>query len=88
MFLARAAAVAALLTLAATAQAPTAQAQTARTGTGGGPLATQRAPNTTATGQTKPPSRAASPATTGSVERRTPGQRRDDAIDKGICVGC
>jgi hypothetical protein len=86
MLFARTAALAALLTLAA--QAPTAQAQTARTGTGGGPLATQRAPNTTATGQTKPPSRAASPATTGSVERRTPGQRRDDAIDKGICVGC
>ncbi|MFE1597276.1 hypothetical protein [Methylobacterium sp. ID0610] len=63
-------------------------AQADRTGTGGGPLSTQRAPNTTAVGQTKPPSREASPATTGSIERRTPRQRQDDAISRGICVGC
>ncbi|TXN38902.1 hypothetical protein FV228_32820, partial [Methylobacterium sp. WL18] len=34
------------------------------TGTGGGPLSTETAPNTTAVGQTKPPSRGASPAET------------------------
>ncbi|ACL62356.1 conserved hypothetical protein [Methylobacterium nodulans ORS 2060] len=35
-----------------------------------------------------PPSRDASPATTGTIERRTPQQRRNDEISKGICIGC
>ncbi|MGY2047727.1 hypothetical protein [Methylobacterium sp. JK268] len=78
----------ALVVLAAMSTATLAQAQTDRTGTGSGPLSTQRAPNTTAVGRTKPPSRAASPATTGTVKHRTRIERQDDAISRGICVGC
>ncbi|ACL59711.1 conserved hypothetical protein [Methylobacterium nodulans ORS 2060] len=85
MQIARAAALGVALVLTAPVAA---EDQTARTGTGGGPLSTQRAPNTTAVGQTKPPSRDASPATTGSIERRTPQQRQDSIITKGICAGC
>lgn len=65
-----------------------AQAQVDRTGTGGGPLSTERAPNTSALGRTKPPSRAASPASPEVIEKRTPQQQEDQAITKGICVGC
>ena len=85
MSLLRSAAIGAALSFALTAAV---EAQVARTGTGGGPLSTERAPNTTAVGRTKPPSRDASPATTGSIERRTPGQKRDTVITKGICTGC
>jgi hypothetical protein len=63
-------------------------AQTDTTGTGGGPLSTEKAPNTTAVGQTKPPSRDASPASSKPIERRTPRQAADDRIGKSICIGC
>jgi len=65
-----------------------AAAQPAVTGTGGDPLTTEKAPNTTALGQTKPPSRAASPVATKPIERRTPRQAADDAISTRICIGC
>ncbi|MCJ2093936.1 MULTISPECIES: hypothetical protein [unclassified Methylobacterium] len=58
------------------------------TGTGGGPLSTETAPNTTAVGQTKPPSRDASPTATKPIERRTPRQAADAAISTRICIGC
>ncbi|MCJ2122074.1 hypothetical protein [Methylobacterium sp. J-077] len=63
------------------------------TGTGGVPLSTETAPNTTAVGRTKPPSRAASPTATGStairpIERRSPRQVANDAISTRICIGC
>ncbi|SFM79671.1 hypothetical protein [Methylobacterium pseudosasicola] len=63
-------------------------AQPAVTGTGGDPLTTEKAPNTTALGQTKPPSRDASPAATKPIERRTPRQAADAAISTRICIGC
>lgn len=63
-------------------------AQPAVTGTGGDPLSAEKAPNTTALGQTKPPSRAASPTSTKPIERRTPRQAADDAISTRICIGC
>ncbi|KAA0124903.1 hypothetical protein CIW48_06155 [Methylobacterium sp. P1-11] len=28
------------------------------------------------------------PNETGSIQRRTPSDRRDDAISRGICIGC
>lgn len=62
--------------------------QVDRTGTGGGPLSTQTAPNTTAVGQTKPPSRATSPTSVDNPDRRTADERRMDKIDRSICVGC
>ncbi|MDF2598177.1 MAG: hypothetical protein K0Q54_1000 [Methylobacterium brachiatum] len=65
-----------------------AAAQPSVTGTGGDPLSAETAPNTTALGQTKPPSRAASPASTRPIERRTPRQAADDAISTRICIGC
>jgi hypothetical protein len=86
MRLSQAAAVVVTVMLAATAAQ--AQDQPDQTGTGGGPLSTQRAPNTSTVGRTMPPSRDASPATTGAIERRTPQQRRNDEISKGICIGC
>ncbi|MDP4027211.1 hypothetical protein Q8W71_32065 [Methylobacterium sp. NEAU 140] len=65
-----------------------ASAQTDTTGTGGGPLTTEKAPNTTVVGQTKPPSRDASPTSTKPIERSTPRQAIDDAISRRICNGC
>lgn len=72
------------LTLAATGFA--AAQQTDRTGTGGGPLSTDRAPNVTATGQTKPPSRETSPDA--NVQKRTRNDVEQDKLTKGICIGC
>jgi hypothetical protein len=73
--------------LAAALLATPALAQADRTGTGGGPQTTERAGNVTATGQTKPPGRAASPAGPGNAERVPDGQTRG-GITSGICIGC
>jgi hypothetical protein len=56
--------------------------------TGVDPLATEKAPNTTAVGQTKPPSRDASPTSVRAIERPTPRQAGDDTITTRICTGC
>lgn len=63
-------------------------AQPDTTGTGGGPLSTERAPNTTAVGQTKPPGRDASPTSVEPIARLTPRQAADDAISTKVCTGC
>jgi hypothetical protein len=63
-------------------------AQADRTGIGGGPLSTEKAPNTTVVGQTKPPSRDASPTSVKPIERLTPRQAADDKITTRICIGC
>jgi hypothetical protein len=63
-------------------------AQPDRTGTGGGPLSAEKAPNTTAVGQTKPPRRDASPTSVKPIEHLTPRQAADDAISQRICTGC
>lgn len=62
--------------------------QTAQTGTGGGPESTARAANVTPTGQTRPPSRDASPTANKDINRRSPNDANQDAISKGICIGC
>ncbi|MCJ2115335.1 hypothetical protein MKK65_01790 [Methylobacterium sp. J-001] len=59
-----------------------------QTGTGGGPATAAKAPHTTATGQTVPNPRALGPNETGSIDRRSPAEQRNDAITRGICVGC
>lgn len=56
--------------------------------TGNDPLATEKAPNTTGVGQTKPPSRDASPTSVKAIDRPTPRQAGDDAIATRICTGC
>lgn len=63
-------------------------AQTAQTGTGGGPESTARAANVTPTGQTRPPSRDASPTANTNINRRTTNDANQDAISRGICIGC
>ncbi|MGW8788694.1 hypothetical protein [Heyndrickxia sporothermodurans] len=63
-------------------------AQTDTHGSSGEPLSADKVPNTTAVGQTKPPSRDASPASSKPIERRTLGQVRDDRIGRSICIGC
>jgi hypothetical protein len=78
----------AFLTAALLLTAAEAQAQADRTGTGGGPLSTQTAPNTTATGVTRPPDRAASPTSTEHPDRPTRDERAMDRIDDSICTGC
>lgn len=65
-----------------------AHAQPDRTGTGGSSLSTEKAPYTTVVGQTKPPSRDASPISTEPNERLTPRQAADDAINQRVCSGC
>ncbi len=67
---------------AAWAQAPS------ETGTGGGPASTARAPNTTAVGQTKPPGSAAAPEGPQDRQRRDEIEKKNDAIQSGICIGC
>ncbi|AIQ93357.1 MULTISPECIES: hypothetical protein [Methylobacterium] len=59
-----------------------------RTGTGGGPDTTAKAPHTAATGQTVPNPGALGPSETGSIERRDAIEERNDAITRGICIGC
>ena len=51
-------------------------------------LTTNRVPNTTAVGRTKPPSRDASPTSVRNVERPTPRQVATDAIASSVCSGC
>ncbi|WP_191970125.1 hypothetical protein [Methylobacterium planeticum] len=72
----------ALTILPAAAQAP------AQTGTGGGPASTVTAPNTSSVGRTKPPGAAAGGITPGDRTERTPQEKADDQIQKGICIGC
>lgn len=60
----------------------------AQTGTGGGPTTTITAPNTAATGRTKPPGAAAGTDAPDDPQGRTRQQREDTRIQKGICVGC
>jgi hypothetical protein len=59
-----------------------------QTGTGGGPTTAAKAPHTAATGQTVPNPSALGPNETGSIERRNPAEQRNDAITRGICIGC
>jgi len=58
------------------------------TGTGGDVTSTTRARNTTAVGQTKPPGAAAGGEVSRDADRRTPQQKKDNEISKGICIGC
>ncbi|MBE7202288.1 MAG: hypothetical protein INR70_31410 [Parafilimonas terrae] len=59
-----------------------------QTGTGGGPTSAAKAPHTAATGQTVPNPSALNPNETGSIERRDATEQRNDAITRGICIGC
>jgi len=63
-------------------------AQTDQASTADRVLSTGKVPNTTAVGQTKPPSRDASPTSLTPIERRTPDQVSNDAIVAKICVRC
>lgn len=67
----------ALVLIAATA----AQAQTT-----GAALTPPR--DTTRTGQTKPPSRGASPTARSDLNQRTQNDEQQDLVTKGICIGC
>ncbi|WP_336489497.1 hypothetical protein [Methylobacterium nigriterrae] len=68
--------------------APAAAQAPAETGTGGGPASTVTAPNTSSVGRTKPPGAAAGAATPADRVERTPQQKEDEKIQKGICIGC
>jgi hypothetical protein len=59
-----------------------------QTGTGGGPDTAAKAPHTAATGQTVPNASAFGPNETGSIERRSAAEQRNDEITRGICIGC
>ncbi|MBN4096040.1 hypothetical protein [Methylobacterium sp. OT2] len=51
-------------------------------------LATARSRFTTAVGQTVPRPNTLDPEETGSIQRRTRSDVREDAITRGICIGC
>ncbi|WP_238184165.1 hypothetical protein [Methylobacterium trifolii] len=68
--------------------APSAARAQAQTGTGGGPASTVTAPNTSTVGRTKPPGAAAGAETPGDRRERTPEEKQNDKIQKGICIGC
>ncbi|GJE13171.1 MULTISPECIES: hypothetical protein [Methylobacterium] len=59
-----------------------------QTGTGGGPATAAKAPHTASTGQTVPNPNALNLNETGSIERRDAVEQRNDAITRGICIGC
>lgn len=59
-----------------------------QTGTGGGPTTAAKAPHTAPTGQTVPNPGALNPNETGSIEKRDAVEQRNDAITRGICIGC
>jgi hypothetical protein len=42
----------------------------------------------TGVGQTKPPSRDASPTSRSDINRRSKNEKQQDSIAKGICIGC
>ena len=63
-------------------------AQPASVNSGSGALTAEKVPNTTTVGQTKPPSRDASPTSVKRIERVTPRQAADDAIATRVCIGC
>ena len=68
---------------------PAVQAQSvSETGTGGGPTTAAKAPHTAPTGQTVPNPSALGPNETGSIERRSPNEARNNAITRSICIGC
>ncbi|WP_342149953.1 hypothetical protein [Methylorubrum sp. SB2] len=83
-----------LATILTTAFATAAAAQTApQTGTGGGPTSTVTAPNTSAVGRTMPPAGGGGldridRSESRSIDRETKTERKNDAIDTGICIGC
>ena len=76
------------LALLAGSAAPGLAQRSSETGTGGGPSSTVTAPNTTSVGQTKPPGSAAAPESPEARENRKRIEKRDDAIETGICIGC
>lgn len=47
-----------------------------------------RAGNVTASGQTRPPSREASPTSRGNLNRRSVNDQNQDKLSRGICIGC
>jgi hypothetical protein len=59
-----------------------------QTGTGGGPTTAAKAAHTATTGQTVPNPGAIGPNETGSIERRNVTEEHNDAITRGICIGC
>lgn len=63
-------------------------AQTGPASSEGGALSADTGPNTTAVGQTKPPSREASPTPVKPIERATPEQVSGDVITAKVCAGC
>ncbi|MBP1181958.1 hypothetical protein [Methylobacterium sp. PvR107] len=80
-----------ILTLAAAfvlGAAPAFAQPISQTGTGGGPTSAAKAPHTAATGQTVPNPGALNANETGSIERRDATEQRNDAITRGICIGC
>ncbi|MHB2211621.1 hypothetical protein [Methylobacterium sp. CM6257] len=78
----------AMATILALAAIPARAEPVSQTGTGGGPATAAKAPHTTATGQTVPNPGALGPNETGSIERRNATEERNDAITRGICIGC
>ena len=67
---------------------PAAADPVSQTGTGGGPATAAKAPHTASTGQTVPNPSALNAGETGSIERRDAVEQRNDAITRGICIGC
>jgi hypothetical protein len=57
-------------------------------GTGSGRASPGGSPGMVHTGQRVPNPRALGPKETGSIQRRTQNDQRNDTITKGICIGC
>jgi hypothetical protein len=57
-------------------------------GTGRGRASAEGAPGMVHTGRRAPNPSVLGPKETGSIQRRTPNDQRNDTITKGICIGC
>ena len=53
-----------------------------------GDVSAAKAASRTRTGQRVPNPRALGPNETGSIQRRTSSDQRNDVISRGICIGC
>lgn len=65
-----------------------AAAQADRADDGSPSVSTDRAGNVTRSGQTKPPSRDASPTSRADFGKRTANDEKQDSITRRICIGC
>ena len=78
----------AMTTLISVASYPALAQDMDQMGTGRGRVSAEGAPGMVHTGRRVPNPSVLGPKETGSIQRRTQNDQRNDTIAKGICIGC